>query len=160
MKTRRRAVRTRAAAAWLVAAAFLLGPDAIAADDGEPEDPTPAAVVGAYHAALHAGDKIRALALLSAQLIVFEDGRSEESRGEYASHHLETDIEFSRHTDRTVLKQLERAGERQAWVLSWVRVKGTARGVPVDRRLLETILLAREQGSWKITHIHWSEAGH
>jgi hypothetical protein len=91
-------------------------------------DPAPGAVVDAYHPALHVGDKVRSLSLLSPQLIVFEDGRSEGSRGEYAAHHLEADIEFSRHTDRTVLKRWEKAGQRQAWVLSWVAVQGAVRG--------------------------------
>ncbi|UUZ52432.1 hypothetical protein LP419_23420 [Massilia sp. H-1] len=42
----------------------------------------------AFHAAIHAGDKERALALMSPDIMIYESGYVERSRDEYASHHL------------------------------------------------------------------------
>lgn len=47
-----------------------------------------------YHAALASGDSLAALALLADDVVVLESG-SAESRSEYRSHHLASDIAFA-----------------------------------------------------------------
>ncbi|UUZ46830.1 hypothetical protein LP420_23980 [Massilia sp. B-10] len=49
---------------------------------------TPSETVTAFHAAIHAGDKERALALMSPDIMIYESGYVGRSRDEYASHHL------------------------------------------------------------------------
>src|SRR5690606_29848204 len=48
-----------------------------------------AEAVDAFHAALRAGDRDAALAVLAEDALIFEAGGAERSRAEYASHHLE-----------------------------------------------------------------------
>lgn len=47
-----------------------------------------AAVVDAFHAALSRGDTMAAAALLDPKVLIYESGRAERSKAEYAAHHL------------------------------------------------------------------------
>lgn len=127
--------------------------------EAAPADARPSDIVDLFHRSLAAGDRGRALALLSPQLIVFEDGESQNSRGAYGAEHLFSDMEFARSTTRHINRRWEKAGEEQALVVSWVKLSGTFRGLPADREMLETIVLVRRSGRWVIAHIHWSVGG-
>jgi hypothetical protein len=50
----------------------------------------------------------------------------------------------------------EKAGK--AWVTSVEKVSGSYKGRAVNSRSLETMLLRRVNGTWQITHVHWSSA--
>ena len=69
---------------------------------------TPKETVAAFHAALAAGDKSMALSLLAPDVAIYEGGRVERSRDEYASRHLAGDIDFDRTTTRKLLRESER----------------------------------------------------
>ena len=53
-------------------------------------------VVTSFHKALEQGDRDAALALLSENVRIFEQGWVEQSRAEYASHHLDSDIGYAK----------------------------------------------------------------
>ena len=123
-----------------------------------PAAPSAAAVVDAFHAALRRGDRKAALALLADEALVFEEGRAERSKAEYASHHLGADSAFSQAVPGEKTRRRGDAAGDMAWVATEGRTKGSYRGTAVDRTTDETMVLRRLRGSWKIVHIHWSSA--
>ncbi len=115
-----------------------------------------AEAVDAFHAALRAGDRDAALAVLAEDALIFEAGGAERSRAEYASHHLEADAAFAAATEATVTRRSGEASGDVAWITSEGRTTGTFNGRPVDRLTVETMLLRRHADGWRIQHIHWS----
>lgn len=115
-----------------------------------------AAAVDAFHDNLAKGDLTAAQALLDDHVLVYEQGHVERSKAEYASHHLKSDAEFSAATKRTQTTRGGAAVGDIAYITSEARVAGTFRGKPIDLITLETMTLKREQGAWRIVHIHWS----
>lgn len=119
---------------------------------------TPIAAVAAFHAALTRGDRDGALALLSEDVVIFENGGVENGRAEYASHHLQADAAFSAAVSRTPIRQTFGEQGDAAWVASTATLSGTFRGRSINSRSIETIQLKRIEGQWRIVHIHWSSA--
>ena len=114
-----------------------------------------AATIGKFHAALAAGDRAGALALLHPDVIVLESGGSE-SRAEYESHHLESDIAFAR-----AVKSVRKPGAVTvsgdvAWAWSTSTESGEFRGRPVNSTGAELMVLRRDGDGWRIVAIHWS----
>ena len=80
---------------------------------------TPTEVVSAYHAAVAHGETAKALSLLSPTVQIFESGHVEQSKDEYAGHHLPADIAFAKGASRKVLKGNEHiAGDLAVVALS------------------------------------------
>lgn len=117
---------------------------------------TPKEALAAFHAALVAGDKARALELMTPDVAIYEAGRVERSRDEYASHHLGGDMEFAKTATRKVLKQSERADSSIAVIWQETETSGTSRGKPIHILGTETALLEKHDGTWRIVHVHWS----
>lgn len=113
------------------------------------------ATVSQFHAALAAGDSLAALALLTDDAIVLESG-SVETRAEYRSHHLASDVAFARAvtTERLPLQVTVRGGV--AWVSLTSTTKGEYRERPVDSAGAELVVLTRADDGWKIAAVHWS----
>ena len=116
----------------------------------------PAAAVESFHAALSNADREGVLSWLDPEVIIFESGGAEMSRDEYASHHLESDMAFVGATKTDVLDRQEQSEGELAWVLTRSHTTGTFRDRPVDIDGVETIVLRRREGRWRIVHIHWS----
>jgi ketosteroid isomerase-like protein len=124
-----------------------------------PASPSEAgAAVDAFHAALRRGEAKAALAFVSDDAIVFEDGRAERSKAEYALRHAEADAAFSKAVSSKLLSRSSHATADLALIASESRTKGRFRGQDVDRIMVETMVLRRQAGAWKIVHIHWSSA--
>ena len=117
---------------------------------------TPAAAVEGFHSALAVGDRERALAWLDPKVVIFESGGAEMSREEYASHHLESDMAFVAATKAEVVDRQAQAAGDTAWVLSRTRTTGQFHDRPIDADGVETMVLQRDGGQWRIIHIHWS----
>jgi ketosteroid isomerase-like protein len=118
-----------------------------------------AAAVDAFHAALRRGDAQAALALVADDALVFEDGRVERTKAEYALHHAGADAAFSKATSTKRLSRTGHATGEVALIATESRTKGRFRGQDVDRIMVETMVLRRDSdGRWKIVHIHWSSA--
>lgn len=115
-------------------------------------------VVDAFHEALAVGDSAGALEWLDADVVIFESGGVERSREEYAGHHLAADMAFAGATTRDVRQRAQRLlGEgRVAVVLSEVHTAGEFRGRTIDSTGVETMVLRRTGGGWRIIHVHWS----
>ncbi|MDK6076023.1 YybH family protein [Massilia varians] len=117
---------------------------------------SPTETLSAFHEALVAGDKAKALALLSPEIAIYEAGYVERSRDEYASHHLGGDMEFAKTSSRKVLKQSERIDGNTAIIWEETETTGTSRGKPVHVLGTGTAVLEKNGGGWSIVHIHWS----
>jgi ketosteroid isomerase-like protein len=141
-------------AAGLLFAALLAG--AAAAQPAAPQAQEPADVVDALHAALKDGDRRSALELLTADVLIFEQGRIERTRTEYARQHLADDIGFASVTERAVLRRSVKVEGDAAWVTSVNRTRGRYKNRSVDLTTDETMILVRAAGKWRIVHIHWS----
>lgn len=117
---------------------------------------TPSDAVNAFHAALHGGDKDRALALMSPAVMIYESGYVERTRDEYANHHLTADIAFAKATTRKVLRHSERVDGAVATVLDETETSGAFKGKPVHSFGVETAVLEKQGDGWVIVHVHWS----
>jgi ketosteroid isomerase-like protein len=117
-----------------------------------------AATVDAFHAALRRGDTGAAAALLADDALIFEEGRAERSKAEYALRHLAADAAFSKAVPGVRTRRRGDASGDFAWIATEGRSKGSYRGSEVNRVTDETMVLRRASGGWKIVHIHWSSA--
>ena len=117
---------------------------------------TPIATVDAFHAALASEEPRNALDLLREDVLIFESGGVERSRAEYASHHLAADAAYSAAVRRTLVRRSHGKAGNAAWVTSVETVAGAYHGRTINSRSVETMLLARTAGTWRISHIHWS----
>jgi ketosteroid isomerase-like protein len=117
----------------------------------------PADAVDAFHAALKAKDTAAALSLLDRDLVVFEFGVVDPTVEAYAFQHLPFDIDVA----ATLQWQIESrrvGGEGDVrWVLTAYHVTGRqSDGSPIDQITLETMILRRHSGLFRIAHMHWS----
>lgn len=119
---------------------------------------SPEAVVEAYGAALREGDETILRALLTPDVIIAEGGGAERSVDEYAGHHMPADMAFTAAVDFTLKKRNVIAKDDLATVISESQVHGTFRGENVHSRMMETMVLKRDNDQWRIVHIHWSSA--
>ncbi len=116
----------------------------------------PAAFVNRWHAALKSDNREAVLELMTPDAAVFESGGAESSRDEYAAHHLGADMAFARSTVTTTEdRRVVDMGEA-ALVLSRTATSGTFEGKPVSSKGVETMVVRRVDGGWRIAHIHWS----
>jgi ketosteroid isomerase-like protein len=148
-----------------VAMLLALAPPGLAAPPAPAPESLPdqargaAAAVDAFHAALRSGDPQAALALMADDASVFEDGRIERTKAEYALHHAGADAAFSKAVKSKRLSRTGQATADIAVIASESRTRGRFRGEEVDRIMVETMVLRRgSEGGWKIVHIHWSSA--
>ncbi|MGI4843676.1 MAG: YybH family protein [Janthinobacterium lividum] len=117
---------------------------------------SPKETLAAFHDALVAGDRAKALSLLAPEIAIYEAGYVERSREEYASHHLGGDMEFAKSSTRKVLKQTERIDGNTAVVWEETETTGTSRGKPVHAFGTGTAVLEKRGDAWAIIHVHWS----
>ena len=144
---------------WLTAAiAFvaLSAPNAVHAQGSLAADSAAAAkTVDDYHAALSSGDSSRALALLSADAIILESGGME-TRAEYRSHHLASDIAFAKAVKSERSPLVVRIDGRTAWTFSTSVTRGTFNGRAINSSGAESMVLTKGPEGWRIRAIHWS----
>ena len=116
----------------------------------------PAESVDTFHFALKSGNKEQALELMTPDVLVFEQGRVDRTRTEYARKHLQEDIGFAAVTQHSVSRRTTKLLGNAAWVMSVNRDRGKVQGRPVDFTTNETMILNRVNSKWRIIHIHWS----
>ncbi len=119
---------------------------------------SPEAVVNAYGTALKAKDETALRALLAPDVIIAEGGGAERSVEEYAGHHMPADMAFTAAVDFSLKKRDVIVEGDIATVVSESQVHGTFREKTIHSRVMETMVLRRMDGQWRIAHIHWSSA--
>ena len=112
--------------------------------------------VTAFHKALEQGDRDGALSTLSDEVSIYEQGWVEQSKAEYAAHHLDSDLSFSKAVTSATTSVDVMVDGQIAVVTSQSTTKGAFEGKAVDSVGLETMVLRHVGDSWKIVHIHWS----
>jgi ketosteroid isomerase-like protein len=141
-------------ALWLSLALLLAPAPALA------QSLSPSGTVDAFHYAMKSGDRRKVLEFMAADVLVFEQGRLEHSRTEYARQHLGEDIRFAATTQLIVSRRSEKITGNTAWITSVYRNRGKYENKPVDLTNDETMVLMRVNGKWRIQHIHWSFDDH
>ncbi|SEL21246.1 SnoaL-like domain-containing protein [Colwellia chukchiensis] len=116
----------------------------------------PGKVVKQFHQALHNVDQVNVRRLLADEVIIFEAGAVERSAKEYAQQHMLADMKFLSATESKLLEQTVKITGNSALAMSRVHIKGKYRGKAIDYQSLETLVLEKISGQWKIVHIHWS----
>ena len=154
MKLRMSIAALAMAGLWVPASAQRASPAATSA--AVPREA--AAVVDAFHAALSRGDTTAAAALLDPQVLIFESGRAERSKTEYAAHHLPADAIFAKAIRRSVTRRSGRVDGSLAWITTEVTTMGKYKDKVIDSVGMETMVLKRTGQTWRIVHIHWSSA--
>jgi uncharacterized membrane protein/ketosteroid isomerase-like protein len=119
---------------------------------------TPEGVVDGFSAALRAGDEAALRRLLAPNVVIAESGGVERSFAEYAGHHMPADMAFSAAVEFTLEQRDVIAEDDTATAISRSRAEGQFQNRAVHSRMMETMVLRRTNGQWRIVHIHWSSA--
>lgn len=135
---------------------FAQSPAAPVVDVRSPAAGEAAAIVDVFHAALQRNDVNGAIALLSEDVVIFEAGRVERSKAEYAAHHAPADAAYSAAVPSTLLRRTATAEAGSAWIVSETRATGRYKDKAVDQLSTETMMLRKDPAGWRIVHIHWS----
>lgn len=114
-----------------------------------------AAVIERYHRALAAGDSVSALELLTHDVMILESGGAE-TREEYRSHHLPSDIQFARAIQSKRGPVTVSVRGDVAWGISTSTTQGQFRERAINSAGAELMVLSRESDGWRIRAIHWS----
>jgi len=125
----------------------------------EPPADTPRSVAAAYFKAMDAADLDAAEKLFAAQSEVFETGGQEGSWKHYREHHLGPEIEGVASFVTTLGQSVARSSQDES--MAYVAWPIEYKIVLKDERVIEskgtvTFIMVREEGSYRITHLHWS----
>ena len=117
------------------------------------------AVRDAFHHALTIGDSATAMRLLAPEVRILESGGSQ-SREEYRSEHLASDIAYAKAVTSTTTSVRVSFARDVAWISSSSTTTGEFNGRPVNSLSVELMILRRVTGAddrrWVIEAIHWS----
>ena len=120
------------------------------------ESRSPVSVIDDFHQSLKKRDSALALSVLARDVVVFESGRSDPGRDDYAVSHLALDLKLATQAEWTLVNRRFGGSDKESWVLSAYQVKGRVDGVPVNRVYLETAIVRNIGGMNRIIHLHWS----
>lgn len=113
-------------------------------------------VVTQFHQALKTGDKTIARKLLADDVLIFEGGRVERSADEYAHHHMLSDMKYLAAMNSESLEHDVKVMGNSAVSMSRSKNTGTYKGKERNYEGMETMVLEKQHGEWKIVRIHWS----
>jgi ketosteroid isomerase-like protein len=117
----------------------------------------PGDAVDAFHRALAKRDTAAALSLLDRDLVVFEFGVVDPTAEAYAFRHLPFDIDVAAASTWSIENRRTGGEGDLRWVLTTYHVTGRqADASPIDQITLETMILRRTSGLFRIVHMHWS----
>ena len=117
----------------------------------------PADAVDGFHAALKRKDTGAALSHLDRGLVVFEFGTVDPTVESYALSHLPGDIDMAAISDWKLQARRLGGNGNERWVLSTYHVTGKLpNGKAIDQTTVETAIVRRVGGSFRIVHLHWS----
>ncbi|NQZ07319.1 MAG: DUF4440 domain-containing protein [Algicola sp.] len=115
-----------------------------------------AKAVIAFHTAINTGDAAKARALLDDAVLIFEGGGVERSGDQYANHHMKSDMAFMQQMKITRLEHQVKVIGNAAVSMSRAKIQGRYKNKDIDINSMETMMLIKNNGHWRIVHIHWS----
>ncbi|WP_223668800.1 YybH family protein [Kangiella shandongensis] len=113
-------------------------------------------VVEQLHQALSNGDTDTIKSILSDDVLIFEGSGAERSLAEYASHHMKSDIKFLSHMKVKLIERNIMVDGDIAISSSRSKVTGQYKDTKIDKVSIETLVLKKIGGAWKVVRIHWS----
>lgn len=117
----------------------------------------PTAAIDTFRTALATGNRAAIKDVLADDVLVFEGGGVERSLKEYSSHHLGSDIKFSKSVDFKLAERTVHEENELAVISSRYNVSGSYKGSDIDLTMNETITVSKSnESAWKIIQIHWS----
>jgi len=123
---------------------------------GSPADSAAvAAAVASFHHSLARSDSVGALALLARDVMILESG-DVETLAEYRSHHLAADIAFTKAVPGTSGPLQISIEGSTAWTVRTSITQGDYKGRAINSAGVESMVLTRSAGQWRIRSIHWS----
>jgi ketosteroid isomerase-like protein len=129
----------------------------IGAPDASPAARDAAQVVDAFMSAMVGGDLETARAQMTPNAVVVANGQVLGERDAYIDGAAKGDSAALRTVHRELVRRDARAGNDVAWVVSEKRLRAIATpGSGPSEMVVETMLLAKTDAGWKITHVHWS----
>jgi ketosteroid isomerase-like protein len=137
----------------VVLIATLVG-GARASGQQDPEEQV-AAAVHAFHSAVAEGDSVSALSVLADDVVILESGGVQDKEG-YRSEHLAGDMRFARAVRRERGDIEVSVRGEVAWAYSTSVTQGQMGDREINSQGAELVVLAREDGAWKIKAVHWS----
>ena len=123
---------------------------------GSGAETDPGKIVTQFHKAIKLGNKNKARYLLDDNVTIFEGGKVEKSADEYANHHILSDMKYAAKLYTEVLEHNVTLVGDMAYSVSRTRSTGQFKGSYINKEGMETMVLLKEGGKWKISHIHWS----
>ena len=120
-------------------------------------------VVDGFQDALKSGDKALVESLMAPGVIIAEGGNAEWSFAEYRDHHMEADMAQTGSSEAVVERTVHRReiieSGNSATVITHSQLDGDmGGGKEFHYRMMETMVVTRTDGEWRISHIHWSAA--
>jgi ketosteroid isomerase-like protein len=112
-------------------------------------------VVNAFYGAMKNADTAAAMALIADDAVFLEGGRLE-TRQEYETNHLPSDIEFEQAIPGNRTSMDVTVDRDAAWVIATTEYHGEFQASPVDFASAQLMVLTRQDTGWKIRSIHWS----
>lgn len=119
-------------------------------------DSAPAKLVKKFHKALRVGDEATVMMALSEEVLIYEGGNAERSLADYVSHHMYADMAYLKAINITLKEHQVRIMGDIAISTSISHSTGEYKSKKIDSTGMETLVLAKQSGGWKIIHIHWS----
>lgn len=116
----------------------------------------PGKVITQFHRAIKLGKKKKARYFLYDNVVIFEGGKVEKSADEYANHHMLSDMKYAAKLHTEVLEHKVTIVGDMAYSFSRTKSIGQYKGGYINKEGMETMVLLKEEGKWKISHIHWS----
>ncbi|UJF20875.1 YybH family protein [Shewanella sp. OMA3-2] len=114
-------------------------------------------LVKQFHNALQTGNETIVRLSLAENVQIYEGGKVERSLVEYASHHLHADMAYLKGLTVTLKEHQVSITGDIAISTAISHSQGEYKGKVVDSINMETLVLTKQgDGSWKITHVHWS----
>ncbi|MAD73864.1 MAG: DUF4440 domain-containing protein [Rheinheimera sp.] len=113
-------------------------------------------VVMQFHQAIQGGDKSKARGFLADDVIIYEGGRVERSADDYANHHMLADMKYLAQLEVEILEHEVREVGQTAFSMSRTKLTGEFKGKEVNSEGMESMVLLKKDGKWKIAHIHWT----
>ena len=113
-------------------------------------------IITQFHKAIKKGYQKKARSLLDDNVVIFEGGKVERSADDYANHHMISDMQYLAKINTEVLEHSVKVVGDTAYSMSRTKSTGQVKGKYINSEGMESMVLLKKEGKWKITHIHWS----
>ena len=122
----------------------------------EAENTTATEVADQFGQALKESNETTIRDLLDENVLIFESGSVESSLEEYASHHMSADMSFMQDIEKEIITRSVVENGDIVVISTKYRMFGTYKDQNFDKTSLESLVLKKTDGTWRIVHIHGS----